>query len=771
MKSSFGYFANDGKEFVVTQANTPRALVNYFWNPVFISGVSQHGGGEGVYKERAIQYIDPRDRNLMVRDCHRYFYMRDEGNDEVWSPGWHPVQRELDRFECRHGLGYSIISSALNGIETTMRVFVPAKDPCEIWTVTIRNVRSEAAQLRLYTFVDWLLRGYPRYCDYYGYLLGEYYEDLHAVQGCNRAAERTHEVYDGFVASDIAPSGFDTSRSAFLGNFGHVHMPEAIRNGGCTNSKASCEKLVSAMEHKLTLAPGESTTLQILIGASSGYEMTRDIVHNLTAPGVVEKEFADLLERKREMVDKVRVHTPDERVNYLINGWIKQQTQVYADVGSDNGRGFRDAIQLLWATSSYDQDYSRRMLIECLSHQFADGHTLRGWLPIDDHHYSDGPLWIPPVIDAYLRETGDYEMLDLVVPFFDEGEGTVWEHLLRAMRHSSEDVGEHGLVHAHFGDWNDSLTGVGVEGKGETVWGSIALIYGLKIAARIADKVRKNADEASELLARAEKMTAMVNEHAWDGKWYLRAINDHGQEIGTHTEKEGWIYLLPQVWAILADIVDEDRRKQLYDVIDRYLDTDCGCKTLHPAYTEANMAIGRITYLVPGVWENGTPYCHANGFKIIADCKGGRADQAYASFCKALPDSEWNPSTHSGSEPYVLTNQYLGPDNRRAGKTLWSWMTGSASWYYRALIEYMIGVSAEYDGLKIDPCLPSEWPDCSVERDFRGARYHIDVHNPDRIGKGRTSITVDGETLDGNVVPDFGDGKLHAVDVTILPAD
>ena len=765
LKTSFGYFQNDGKEFVVTEVKTPRPLVNYSWNQIFISGINQYGGGEGVYKEQAIQYIDPKGRNLMIREGHRYFYLRDEKSGEVWSPGWHPVQKELDQFKCIHGLSYSIIESLFKNIQTRLRVFVPEKEPCEIWTVTLTSQRNEKALIKLYSFADWLLMGYPRYCDYYGMLRGEYFEDIHAAQGLNRAAEREHDVYDGFVASETKPSGFETSQEAFLGNLGSVHMPLGVKRGKLTNSLASCEKLASVLEHTITLGPGESRTLNIFIGASNGYEMTKGIVTRLSNPGVIENEFRALKERKQRMINWVKVKTPNERINYLINYWIKQQSQVYADMGSDNGRGFRDAMQLIWGTASYEPDYTRKMLIECLQHQFADGHTLRGWLPIDKHFYSDGPVWIVPVVDAYLRESGEYHFLDYKIPYYDEGEGTVWEHLMQGLRHNATDTGMHGLTKMHFGDWNDSMTGVGVEGKGESVWTSIATVYSAKIAADMARRVRRNEKEVKELNEIADSLTQAVNDHAWDGNWYLRAINDYGEKVGTHTEKEGKIYLLPQVWSIMAGIVDEKRRDHLYKMVDEYLETAYGSRVLYPAYTKYNPHIGRLTLMVPGIWENGTAYCHANGFKIVADCYGGRGNRAYTSFLKAMPDSKWNSSTHSGCEPYVLTNQFLGEENRRAGKSLWAWMTGSAGWYYKAMTEWIIGVRADYEGLLIDPCFPTEWEYCELERVFRDARYHVRISNPERLEKGNLEIKVDGERIEGNIVPIFKDNALHEVDV------
>ena len=767
-ENSFGYFQSNGTEFVVTEKETPRALVNYSWNKRFISGVSQHGGGDGVYKERAMQYIDQRGRNLMVKNGHRYFYIHDCENGKVWSPGWQPVQEELDLFKCVHGLGYSRFESAKNGIETTMRMFVPEKEACEIWTITIKNTNNTPKTLKYYTFVDWLLQGYTIYCDYFACLSAEYYEDFNAIHAKNRAIERQHDFFDGFVASDIKPSGFDSSRKKFLGSFGHVNSPKIVMKGGCTNSIASCEYMVGVLEHTIELQPNESTTFNVIIGATNGADDIRKTTKALFGnPETIENEFIALKKRNSTLVDKVKINVPNSQVNYLMNGWLKKQIQIYSEVGSDNGRGFRDALQLLWASASFDLDYTRRMMQEALRHQFADGHTLRGWLPTDDHHYSDGPVWIAPALEAYLIESGDYDFLKIKVPYFDKGEATILEHMLQALRHSSDDTGKHGMVKMHFGDWNDSLTGIGIEGKGESVWTTIGIIFSLKTAANIVRNIINDKALEDELLERAARLTDAINQSAWDGKWFLRGINDHGTKVGTHTETEGRIYLLPQVWAVLAGIVDDERKEALFKAVDTLLESDYGSLTLAPAFTHRNDKIGRLTAFEPGIWENGSPYCHSNGFKIIADCVGGRGNEAWRSYEKAMPDNPITPSTHSGCEPYAFTNQYLGPDNRRAGETQFAWMTGTAGWYFRAMSEYIIGVRGDFKGLKVDPCLPDFWKFCSIERDFRGARYHVEIDNPNGLQKGKVELVVDGKPIDGNIVPFFTDSNVHNVKATI----
>ncbi len=768
MKNSFGYFQNNGSEFVVTEKNTPRALVNYAWNDRIISGLSQHGGGDGVYKERCLQYIDQLGRNLMVRDGHRYFYIHDCDDGKIWSPGWHPVQEKVDDFACTQGLGYSSIKSAKRNIETTMRMFVDDKHTCEIWSMKLQNHGKEKKTIKFYTFVDWQLDGYQGYSDYFSYLSSNYYPELNALHAQNRAVERVHDFFDGFVASNKKPSGFESSRRSFLGNFGHVNKPLSVKNGKCINSLASCEYMVGVLEHTIELMPKEICEFDVIIGATNGLDdMTATINDLFKDKKAIDQAFNKLNHKNDRLIQKTSIQTPNEHVNHLMNGWLKKQIQIYAEVGSDNGRGFRDALQLLWATASFDLGYTRKMMIECLQHQFSDGHTLRGWLPTDDHHYSDGPVWIAPALEAYLMESGDYQFLYKEVDYFDNGTDTVLDHMLQGLRHSANDLGEHGLIKCHFGDWNDSLTGVGIDGKGESVWTSIAIVFSLKTAIRILNNTVKNDIRVPELTRYVSQLEKAINAYAWDGDWFLRAINDAGHKVGTKTELEGKIYLLPQVWAILADMVDDKRKTQLYHAIDTYLDSDYGSLTLAPPYTKTNKGIGRLTSFEPGIWENGAPYCHANGFKIIADCMGGRGNQAWQSYQKAMPDNPITPSTHSGCEPYAFTNQYLGPDNRRAGETQFAWMTGTAGWYYRAMSEYIIGVRATFNGLEIDPCLPEEWDFVSFERSYRGARYKIDIANPLGLQKGNLSITVDGDRIRGNIIPVFNDGLTHSVKVKL----
>jgi cellobiose phosphorylase len=767
IKSSFGYFDKNGTEFVVTEYDTAIPLINFYWNDRFISSTSQHMAGIGGFTGRPMQYMHPEVRCLMVRDQNRHFYLRDDESGEFWSPGFYPVSRvKPDSFRCRQGLGYSVLEASNYEILTTMRVFVPKKYETEIWSVRLENQSKRPRRISFYSFIDWLLTGYQEYCDYHSSLRGEYDKEIFALNCYNGAPERPHERFSGFIASDTEPGGFDSNRREFIGNLGTVSVPRAVVEGRMANSLVACEKMVGALEHSFELAPGGAAEFNVAIGSTDSRETTREICSNIFAPGAVEKLFTSMREDLTAKYDTVVVDTPDERLNYLFNGWIKRAIQLHTEVGTDTGRGFRDVLQAAWAVSSYDPEGAKQKIVDSLGGaQFADGHTLRSWNPVDDHHYSDGPVWIAPAVDSYLKETGDYDFLDTAVPYFDRGEGTVWEHILAGIRRSSDDLGGHGLILARDGDWNDSLNWMGKGGKGESAWTTIGMIFSINCALDIVRNVIKDSGLEQELIERAARLDKAVQEHAWDGSWYLQGYTDAGEPVGSHTEKEGRVYLNSQTWAILAGIAKGERLESILNAVDNMLECDYGSMVLTPAYTKRNPGIGRLTTFTPGMWENASPYCHGTAFKIMADTFIGRGDQAFDSMMKILPDNPNNPCTHSGCPPYMVTNMYYGPEHPRPGQILYAWLTGAGDWVFKALTSYMIGVRADYQGLLIDPCLPSHWTKASMRRTFRGAHYQVTVQNPEGRRTGVKSILLDSNPVEGNLLPIIDDGKTHEVEV------
>ncbi|MDR1891566.1 MAG: hypothetical protein LBQ48_00925, partial [Oscillospiraceae bacterium] len=620
-------------------------------------------------------------------------------------------------------------------------------------------------RLSLYSYAEFDLTGYSRYSDYNSYVHAEYDSDSNLIVCFNGAMERPHAWFNGFMASDLAPVAFDTSKAAFLGVYGSIFEPDGLKSEKLSGSKAGCEQMAGALQHDFDLQSGESVRLQVLIGVVDSMETGKQITKSLFCPGKIEADFSALTLAKQELSERVFIETPDEKLNALTNSWLKQQIQLCAEAGRDTGKGFRDQLQDAWASATFNPALAREKILETLTHMYADGRCVRGWLPLDSHIYSDGPVWIPPAVNAYIKETGDIGFLEHPVQYLDGGEDTVWEHILTAMRFASDDTGAHGLVHSRDGDWNDSLNMTGLEGRGESVWTSIALCYALQNTAEMADRLMGRSDIKAEMAEREARMKEAVNGAGWDGQWYLAAINDFGESVGSHTEKEGMIYLNSQTWAILAGVADADRREKCLDALDTYLDSAYGPLTLYPTYTSFNNRIGRLTGFVPGIWENGTPYCHGGTFKVVADCLCGRGDKAYETVLKILPDSKGNPSVYSGCEPYALTNMYFGPDNPRAGKTVFAWVTGTAGWMFRAITQHMLGFTPAYDGFTVNPCIPSNWEKAVLRRKFRGDTYIITIHNGSGAQSGVQRLEVDGKAMETLHIKLFGDGKPHTVDV------
>lgn len=763
----YGHFEKE-KEFKITTPTPTRPQLNYIWNSKVLSGVNQNGGGVGAYGVRALAYIDPqgKGRCSVIRDGNRYFYVKNNLTGTVFNPGFYPTNTPLDDYYCIHGLGYTKIFGECEGISANLRVYVNDTDPCEIWTVTLTNKTDTQASVSLYSFVDFQLEGYQRYSDYNSYVHAEYDRDTNTIMCFNMAMERPHEWFNGFIAASKAPDSFETSRRGFIGAYGSVNFPDGIKADSLRNNFAACEQMCGAMQHNFNLAAGESVTLDVIIGDADKLETASEISKKIFANGKIERDFEKLIKAKDIISESIYVNTPDEKINCLTNYWIKQQVQLCAEVGRDTGKGFRDQLQDAWAVASFNPELAKEKILETLTYMYSDGRCVRGWLPLDHHIYSDGPVWVTPTVNAYIKETGDVEFLKHPVKYLDEGEDTVWDHILTAMRFVSDDIGEHGLVHSRDGDWNDSLNMTGLLGKGESVWTSIALCYALKNTAEIAEKLICDNSIRDEMLARRDKMVKAINDAAWDGEWYLAAINDYNEKVGSHEEKEGSIYLNSQTWAVLAEVATGDRKEKCIASVDKYLDSDYGPLTLYPTYTKFNDRIGRLTSFIPGIWENGTPYCHGGTFKVVADCILGRGDKAYDTIIKIMPNSETNPSTHSGCEPYALTNMYFGPDNPRRGETLFAWVTGTAGWMFRAVTQYMLGFHPEYDGFTLKPCIPHDWNEVKMTRKFRNDTYNITIKNESGKQSGITRLTLDGKDADSKIKL-VGDGKTHEIVITM----
>lgn len=761
--ASFGRFSDNGREYMIDAPLNPvRHLVNFSWNDKVISGVNQFGTGEGVFNNQTLLYNDPAGRARMVREGRRYFYVRDEDSGVYWNLGYFPVKHEPFQLRTIIGVKYTKFLHETEKIRTESLCFVAPDEPVEIWRITFENLEDHARRLRVYPYVEWMLQGYPATSDYISYLKAEYHPDINTITGNNTSDERPHRRYTGFLAVDRPASGYTGSAREFMGTYGESTRPEVVRLGKCSNRATSNEILAGSLEIPVRLEIGGRFQVTFLIGnTTDDIEETRRIVKKVFAAGYVDGVFAELVRRSETTAAHTTIATPDEGIDRMVNIWAKNQVQLCAEFGRDGARGFRDALQDAWGIVSFEPGLAREKILEALHYQMQAGWALRGWMPVNPRHYSDGPTWIAPAVAEYIKYTGDCKILDEIVPYYDAGEATVLGHLLQGLRHLHADRGAHGLCLAHRGDWNDSLDWMGQAGRGESVMTSMGFYHSLRVVEAMARELLSDAALADEMRSSAEDIQKSVELNAWDGEWYLQGYSDSGNPVGSHTNTQGQIYLPPQAWAVYSGIGAAERLETVIHSALERLESTHGCLVSSPAYTQADENVGRLTVILPGTYENASPYCHGTAFMIAALITAGRPDDALRLFRKVMPDNADHPSDVSGVEPYAFTNQVLGPDNLRAGVAVSGWITGTAGWMYNNAVKLFFGFQPDYKGVHIRPCLPGAWKSVSMNTHLRGVQYRIRINNPIGVDP---KLVVNGHAIEGDFIP-YRDAGLVNVEV------
>ena len=526
----------------------------------------------------------------------------------------------------------------------------------------------------------------------------------------------------------------------------------------CTNSEAALFILGGVLQHKVTLQPGEAKEIHLIFGISESRQEAREAASVILSEEAVEQEFRKAQEYYYHKYASLSIRTPDEKINHIMNNWVKKQVD-FCIVGK---KGVRDNLQIAAALLNYRQNKAKEEIMECLRHQFQDGHGVLTWYPYDDTRYSDQPFWIIWAVCRLIKETGDFSLLEERISWQDGGEATMLEHVKAAVDRLIADKGRNGLVRLYFADWNDALN-VTTDPEAESVMLSHQFCLSLKELELLMKKYGDR-EYAQTIAEEYETLKNSINEKAWDGGWYMRALSTV-ENIGSKDSSGSKIYLNAQTWAVLGDVADESKLPLVLQAVDS-MEHDFGFPLNMPPYPEYSPNVGRMSGMLPGLFENGGVYCHATGFKILMDCKTGRGNKAVETLKKIMPDSDKNPSMQSGAEPYVFTNCY-STNPGYYGKSYQSWTTGTSAWCLMGLCEGIMGVKHDYDGLRIEPCFPSGWEYAEMTRHFRGADYHIVIRNPEHLENGTGMVMVDGAPVLGTVLPDFRDGGKHEVEVIL----
>ena len=794
----FGYFDDANKEYVITTPRTPLPWINYLGSNSFFTLISNTCGGYTFYKDAKLLRLTRYRYNDVPYDTNgKYFFIND--GECTWNPGWQPTKTELDSYECRHGIGYSKFSGALNNIKADVLTFVPCNDACEVQKVTLTNVGTEAKSIKLYSYVEWCLWNADDDSRNFQRNLSTGEVEVVGSTIYHKTEYRERRNHYAVYSVNVPVDSFDTSRDAFLGAYRDASNPIAIENGKCSNSIASGWYPIASHQISVDLAAGESKTFVFVLGYCENPEdekwESKGIINKKPANEMlakyqteadVDKAFAELSAYWDELLSKYTVQTSNEKVNRMVNIWNQYQCMVtfnmsrsasYYESGIGRGMGFRDSCQDLLGFVHLIPDRARERIIDIASTQFEDGSAYHQYQPLTKKGnsdigsgFNDDPLWLIAGTSAYIRESGDLSILKEMVPYDNDMSvaTTLMEHLKRSLDYIINHKGPHNLPLIGRADWNDCLNlNCFSEHPGESFQtfgpseGPVAesvFIAGMfvKYAQEYADLADLLGDTAEAARARkeAEIMTAAIEKDGWDGKWFIRAYDSNSDKVGSHECEEGQIYIEPQGFCVLAGVgKDNGLAQTALDSVKEKLDTKYGVMILQPAYTRYHLELGEISSYPPGYKENAGIFCHNNPWISIAETVIGRGDRAFEVYQKTCPAYVEEISEIHRTEPYVYSQMIAGADAVFHGEAKNSWLTGTAAWTFVNISQYILGCYPTHNGLSIDPCVPTGFGDFTLNRTYRGTNYVISVKNPSNVQKGVKELIVDGKTVAGTIIP------------------
>jgi cellobiose phosphorylase len=747
--------------------------------------VSNTGGGYSFYRDPRYRRVTRyRYNSIPIDQPGRYIYLRDMETGEFWSPTWQPVKRPLDSYECRHGPGYTRIRSTYRNIEAEVLYFVPPGNGCELWVLTVRNLGTSPKSLRAFTYAE--LSFPDAVIDQTNLDWGSHIMRAELRGDVIWAVSYARPV-NYYFASSAPILGFDTDREVFVGQYHDLSSPAVVERGEPCNSIASRGSIITSLCHAISLSPNEERRIAFILGSESENGNADSVIARYRNLASVDEAFAKLRENWAEYLSALSVETPDPEMNAMLNVWnpIECRATLYwsrfvsaYETGLSRGIGTRDSSQDTIGVVHAAPEHVRQTLEMLWKLQFVDGHTwhmfypltgeggpgLAGEQPDRPQWFSDDHLWLIIATCNYLKETGDYAFLDLPIPYQNGEPASIWEHIKKAVEFTNTHRGVYGLPRMGFSDWDDTLQPDKGSGKAASVLAGMIFCRAMADLADLCEHLGRD-EEAKYYLNLRNDMIASINEHAWDGAWYIRAYDDQGKPIGSHTETYHQISLNTQTWAIIGGIATPERAKIAMESAHQKLNTQYGFALMAPAYRGYDPRIGGTTTYPPGAKENGGIFCHAHTWAILAAAILGRGDLAYTYYRQILPLAHNENADLRRVEPYVYCQNILGPEHPHFGRGFNSWLTGTAAWAYVAGTQYILGIRPTHRGLEIAPCIPADWPSFTVTRRFRGATYVIEVENPDHVCTGVREMTVDGKPVEGNILPIFEDGAKHFVTV------
>ena len=808
----YGFFDDQNKEYVITEPMTPNPWINYLGNEDFFSLISNTAGGYSFYKDAKLLRITRYRYNNVPADTNgRYYFINDE--ETIWNPGWQPSQTPLDSYECHHGLGYSRFHSSKNGITADLTAFVPLHETCEVNYLKLKNTDSKVHKLTLTSYVEFCFwnavddsTNFQRNLS-----LGEV--EVIGSEIYHKTEYRERRNHYAFYSVNQSVDGFDTSRDDFLGAYGSVQKPKAVAERTSYQTMASGGAVIGSHRVEVELKPDEEKTFIFLLGYAENPDdqkweapnvinktPARRIISRYQTSAQVEEALSRLASYWDSLLSRYTLSCADEKLSRMVNIWNQYQCMVtfnmsrsasYFESGTGRGMGFRDSCQDLLGFVHLIPERARARILDIAATQMEDGSAYHQYQPLTKRGnldigsgFNDDPLWLIAAISAYTKETGDFSILHESVDFDNDSSkaAPLLEHLKRSFEYTLNHLGPHGLPLIGRADWNDCLnlncfskepgepfqtTGPSEGPVAESVFIAGMFVKYAKEYAHINEILGKK-EEADRAYQAADAMYQAILKDGWDGEWFLRAYDAAGEKVGSHKNEEGKIFIEPQGFCVLAGVgVKEGKAREALDSVKKHLDTKYGIMLQQPAYQTYHLNLGEISSYPPGYKENAGIFCHNNPWISIAETVIGRGNRAFEIYKKTCPAYIEDISEIHRTEPYVYSQMIAGADAPKHGEAKNSWLTGTAAWTFVNVSQYLLGIQPDYDGLRIDPCLPDELKEITLDRTYRDAVYHIHVIKPDGIEKGVHKMLVNGTEVDGNLVRPVDGCKEYNIEIVM----
>ena len=793
----YGDFDQANREYVIRRPDTPAPWRNYLGSGGYRAIVSHVGGGYSYDRDPTLRRVlRDRPRALPEDRPGRYLYVRDRETGDYWSPTWQPVMAELDQYECRHGMGYTKIGSQRGGIAAEITYVVPSDEHLELWICTVRNASDRPRALDLFTYAEFCLWGVlkdllnqqaSKYVGVVRYQDGVIFHETRS-DSAGPKGDEVFVLHRAYFGCGRMPAGYDVQRAEFVGPWRDEGRPIAVERGACSGTQYLGYDPIASLHLSLDLAPGQEETIVFVLGVDDeGTEWERKLAH-YAQPENAWEALDEVKSYWAQRLECFQIETPHSGMNAVVNAWNPYQT-VNTFL---TPRGYRDTSQdVLGIVHMLPAEVRKRLLV-LLSHEFRSGWTTHDYSAEEgfsvitkgvmrdgdirptgvggetlEEQYgspaSDPSLWVIPAVGSYIKETGDFDFLRESLPFLEGGESDALDHLQRILDCVWQRRGLYGLPLIRDMDWNDSLN---LPAGSVSVWLGMLFVWAARELAGLLARPEVGGDPAP-VLARAEEMAAIINRQAWDGRWYARAFLGDGEPVGAASCESYQIDFMPQAWAVMTGLAPEDRARSAMDAVRERLFTPYGLALLDPPYTRYQPRYGAISVIPASMKENGGIFNHPINWAILAECLLGRGDRAWEYYHSFLPSTKNEIAEIHQMEPYIFSQFVCGPYHPLHGRAGRAWMTGTAAWAMVVASQYLLGLQPTYDGLRVSPCLPSDWTGYRARRTFRGATYEIKVEKPVGVCTGPVEITVNGKRIEGDLVPVADAGERVAIRVRV----